>query len=542
MKKLLIISILLCSLSLSATKYYLSPNGNDSNSGTINSPFFNLSKVWTLISAGDTVYMRGGTYSYTSQQVMTGKNGTSGNMIKVWAFPGETPVIKKGSPYSYNDSYGYGCYFSGNYVYFKGLDISFFSQETEHVWHGLRAYGNNNIFEFLNIHHNGAGMLLGEGSTGNLIRNCDFHHNNDPISPIPYNNGSGLSTSRNSNTSANNIVRGCRAWWNTDTGFDAYYNEGFVEWDSCWSFWNGFLPDTFTPTRPDEPFEGCGWKFGETQYEYSTTYKRLIKRCIAAQNKSIGYTVNGGVFITKVYNCVSYDNGWIGFELNNNCANTLRNNIAFSDVSYSCSLGNNPGRVVDHNTFIAIEVENPDYSVTNADFVSLVGSQLDDARQSNGNLPVITLLTLAAGSDLIDTGIDVGLPYYSTFPDLGCAEYTSGSTNQPPVILNQSFQINENSPDDSLVGTVVATDPDAGQTLTYSILSGNTNNAFAINSSTGALTVSNTSALNYEVTPSFALIIKVQDNGTGNLSSQATISVTILNINERPIIYNQTFQ
>jgi len=343
-------------------------------------------------------------------------------MIKLWAYPGETPVITKGSPYSYNNDYGYGVYFSGNYVHIKGLDISYFTQETEHVWHGLRAYGNNNTFELLNIHHNGAGMLLGEGSTGNLILNCDFHHNSDPLSPIPYNNGSGLSTSRNTNTSAYNTVRGSRAYWNTDTGFDAYYNEGFVEWDNCWSFYNGFLPDTFTPTRPAEPFEGCGWKFGETEYEYPNTYKRLIKNSIAAGNKSIGYTVNGGFFITRMYNNISYDNGWIGFELNNGCANTLQNNIAYSDNSYSCSLGNNPNRVVDHNTFIAIEVENPNYTLTNGDFIDLDISQLLGARQADGSLPSTTFLHLTNGSDLINAGINVGLPYYGSAPDLGAFE------------------------------------------------------------------------------------------------------------------------
>jgi len=108
--------------------------------------------------------------------------------------------------------------------------------------------------------------------------------------------------------------------------------------------------------------------------------------------------------------------------------------------------------------------------------------------------------------------------------------------NLPPTILNQNFQINENSTNGIVVGNIVATDPNAGQTLTYTILSGNSNGVFTINSLSGVLTVANSSALNYEVTPSFALVIKVQDNGSGNLSSQANISVTLINVNEVPII------
>jgi hypothetical protein len=113
--------------------------------------------------------------------------------------------------------------------------------------------------------------------------------------------------------------------------------------------------------------------------------------------------------------------------------------------------------------------------------------------------------------------------------------------NEVPVINNQAFSIAENSSNGTNVGTVVASDPDAGQTLTYSILSGNTSGAFAINASTGVLTVANSSALNFETTPSFALIVKVQDNGTGTLSSQATVTVSLTNVNEVPVVNNQTF-
>ena len=113
--------------------------------------------------------------------------------------------------------------------------------------------------------------------------------------------------------------------------------------------------------------------------------------------------------------------------------------------------------------------------------------------------------------------------------------------NQPPQISAQAFSIAENSPNGQQVGTVVATDPDAGQTLTYSIISGNTNNAFAINSSTGALSVNNSAALNYESITSFGLTVRAQDNGQGNLYSQAIVTVNLTNVNENPNISAQAF-
>ncbi|MBK7172698.1 MAG: cadherin domain-containing protein [Bacteroidales bacterium] len=115
------------------------------------------------------------------------------------------------------------------------------------------------------------------------------------------------------------------------------------------------------------------------------------------------------------------------------------------------------------------------------------------------------------------------------------------NANEAPVISNQSFSIAENSANGTMVGTVTATDPDAGQTLTYSIQSGNSSSAFALNTTTGVLTVSNSAALDFETTPVYSLIVRVQDNGTGTLSSNATVTVTLQNVNDQPQVNDQVF-
>ena len=56
-----------------------------------------------------------------------------------------------------------------------------------------------------------------------------------------------------------------------------------------------------------------------------------------------------------------------------------------------------------------------------------------------------------------------------------------------------------------------ATDPDTGDVLVYSITGGNTGGAFAINSSTGEITVADSGVLDFEVIPTFNLTIQVQD-------------------------------
>ncbi len=111
----------------------------------------------------------------------------------------------------------------------------------------------------------------------------------------------------------------------------------------------------------------------------------------------------------------------------------------------------------------------------------------------------------------------------------------SGTINNPPSIGSQTRSVAENTANTLTVGAVVsASDPDAGQTLSYAITAGNTNGAFAINSSNGQLTVANSAQLNFEATPSYSLTVQVTDNGVPAASSSATVTVNVTNVNEAP--------
>lgn len=127
-------------------------------------------------------------------------------------------------------------------------------------------------------------------------------------------------------------------------------------------------------------------------------------------------------------------------------------------------------------------------------------------------------------------------PLYST------ATVTMTDVNTAPVINSQTFKIAENTANGTLVGTIVANDANANQIKSFAILSGNTSEAFSINASTGAIYVNNTAALDYEITSSFALVIRVTDNGNPPMNSQATITISLTDVNEAPIAYDQTFE
>ena len=57
-----------------------------------------------------------------------------------------------------------------------------------------------------------------------------------------------------------------------------------------------------------------------------------------------------------------------------------------------------------------------------------------------------------------------------------------------PQLLDATFTLAENSPNGTVVGTIQGSDAD-GDTLTYTILSGNTGQAFGLESATGILSV-----------------------------------------------------
>lgn len=109
--------------------------------------------------------------------------------------------------------------------------------------------------------------------------------------------------------------------------------------------------------------------------------------------------------------------------------------------------------------------------------------------------------------------------------------------SQAPEVSAQSFTVNENIPSGTVVGIIQATDNDGDQ-LSFAITSGNKDEAFTINESTGELAIFTESAINYETNPSFVLNVQVSD---GELSSLADITVSLSDLNEPPVADDISF-
>lgn len=113
-------------------------------------------------------------------------------------------------------------------------------------------------------------------------------------------------------------------------------------------------------------------------------------------------------------------------------------------------------------------------------------------------------------------------------------------SDEPPSMGDQSFNVAENSANNTTVGTIDFTDIDVNDSHTFTILSGNGTGlgAFQIDS-TGKISVKDTAQLNHETTPTFVLSVKVQDEG--GQEDTATITINVTDVNENPNVSDQQF-
>ncbi|MEK6787011.1 MAG: DUF4347 domain-containing protein [Nitrospirota bacterium] len=119
-----------------------------------------------------------------------------------------------------------------------------------------------------------------------------------------------------------------------------------------------------------------------------------------------------------------------------------------------------------------------------------------------------------------------GLTYDETFT------INLTNVNEAPTDLALSSNtVAENAADGTVVGMVSGTDPDSGDTKTYSFTD-SAGGRFAINASTGELTVADGTLLDYESAASHSVTVRVTD--AGGLTYDETFAINLTNVNETP--------
>jgi len=424
-----------------AAEYYVSPTGSDSNPGTQASPWGTVQKAADTAVAGDTVWLRGGTYAITTPNtsgsgITFSKSGTSDtNRINYFAYAGEVPKIDFSNMKISTSGYTMGITVSGNWLHFKGIEECC-TTETTFANNGWDVSGSNDIFELLNMHNNqGNGIFMGTKSGGgNLILNCDGHDNYDPTtSQGQGQNADGFGVHYQA-SGATTIVRGCRSWWNSDDGYDLINQEIPVTVENSWAFGCGFATyGTYNPTSGN----GNGFKMGSSK----TGVRHLVQNNVAWKNKANGFYANHSAGGNTWYNNTSFQNGtqydmlassWDaagnrtdGVVLTGTKVHIMRNNIGYPDKNVSMNGVDTQFNTWDLNIVPAAK----DFLSITDPTVGGTGQAIETTspalgpRQADGSLPNVDFLKLAAGSAMIDKGTDVGLPFVGAAPDLGAYEY-----------------------------------------------------------------------------------------------------------------------
>jgi hypothetical protein len=410
-------------VSAGAEEYYVAPTGSDSNSGSMDQPFATLQQGNDVAKAGDTVWIRGGTYQVVTPAnsgagIALSKSGTSDTeRIKYWAYQDEKPVFDFSMLKISTSGYTHGIVVSGSWIHMKGLEIENVPMNTSSN-NGISASGSNNIFELLDMHNNnGNGIFINGGNGGNLILNCDAHDNYDPTSSQgDGQNADGFGV-HYQKSGPSTIVRGCRAWWNSDDGYDLINQEVPVTIENSWAMGNGYI-DSGT-ARPKDG-NGNGFKAGSSK----TGVRHTIQNCLAWGNVATGFYANHSSGGNDWFNNTSYKNGtqynMLASDPNDSSTmiilmgdkvHRMRNNIGYPNKNTNMT-----GVDTSFNTW--------DLNIVPADsdFVSVKDTGFMGPRQADGSLPAVDFMQLSAMSHMIDKGTDVGLPYAGAAPDLGCYE------------------------------------------------------------------------------------------------------------------------
>jgi len=461
MKKLALLIFLLPFLVTAQTNYYISPVGDDSTGdGSIANPWFQIGYASTQLSAGDTLFVRGGTYDYGSQQTIS-VSGTAGNEVVFINYPDETPAFDF---WNYDVSSDPPASIFGvraenrTYLKFIGLHVRrLWNINTDDGRASGWAVNNCQYITFTRCVVDsiaGRGFQATNGSTNVYYYYCDAFWCADPQDLDPGNAGTGFlvaATGSSSLTMNDSIYYyQCRAWQCADQGFGNTGNT-YTIYEKNWSFSNGI--------RPEYP-NGGGHGFKYTLLPSAIdSIQTLMKNNIAIYNYRIGFHENSNSNRpnSRIYNNLSAKNReqnfLVGYAYTGNIEDGK--NIYRNNIGYDSNWNNNDGpnwrdfsitsgavAIHSHNSWdepltepwpSSTSMSSPAW-VNDSQFLAVPDSITNFAimtapRQPNGELPDLgDYWRLAPTSGLLNAGIDVGLPYYGEVPDLGPFQYNPDQT------------------------------------------------------------------------------------------------------------------
>lgn len=321
--------------------YYVATTGSDTNNGTsLTTPYKTISKAISSASAGDTVYVRAGTYPSFSVT----KSGSAGNYLTISGYGSERPTITGGSQQIVLTSV--------SYVRITGFDV----KGATASWGGgiYTDRSNYTIIENNIVHDNTgsntSGILVSAGSYNKILNNEVYNNYLNGIQIISHSGtqsvGNEISNNRVYNNTLsggnsdgikleglntkNNLISNNLTYGNADDGVDT------------WNSSNNQVVGNISHSHRGGG-DGNGFKLGGLGA--TTGYNKVLQN-ISYNNKSDGFDSNGSGG-NQYYHNVAYANGSFGFDdgykdsgcVGSGCNTTYINNIGYNNVRGNFSAG-----------------------------------------------------------------------------------------------------------------------------------------------------------------------------------------------------------
>ena len=444
--------------------FWCSPEGNDdSGDGTAEKPFYSLQKAANLAGPADTIMMLAGIYYYDAR-VNIKNCGTAEKRITLKCPEGRAVLDFSHMPYhKHSDNPQQGIRLTGSYWHFYHIDICNASDnglliERESA-EGLPDYqAHDNLIEACNFYKNGdTGLQMKNAASFNYVINCDSYLNCDE------GQGDADGFAPKISVGTGNYFYGCRAWLNSDDGWDVFYKKDSGQADNmtvilenCIAYKNGFLDEE--TIAPDG--NGNGFKMGSNQGAMNL----YMNRCVAVCNKAKGFDQNHNSGDIILNNCTGMalkkygDSKAYSYRIYEEIAEShevrVTNCLAINDRSTtdkknkdgSWKEGENGkqglyGRIEIDTTLARCSVVNCEFRYASPDqFLDVDNhAELTAPRQADDALPETTFAHLPEGSSFIDKGIGIeatnyrginvaGISYEGQTPDLGAYESNYNST------------------------------------------------------------------------------------------------------------------
>ena len=201
-------------------------------------PFATLNKAQSVATPGQIIYLRGGTYALSSTIRIT-NSGTAGNPTNSSLIPARHRISTSAASRMAQPIVAF-CFYERELLDGQGARSRLRGRQRYQV------EGSHHRFEQCVLHHNGdTGIQIGFGHDdvnpgGQLaafieVVNCDSYLNYDSDS----NGGDADGFAAKMHCGQGIVFTGCRAWENSDDGWDLFETDYSIVISNCWTWKSG---------------------------------------------------------------------------------------------------------------------------------------------------------------------------------------------------------------------------------------------------------------------------------------------------------------